>query len=164
MPVVEIDNDENLKKVLLDNGEDKHGKKYIFVDFYATWCGPCKRFVPVLEDFSEKYNKNVHFVKVNVDKVENVTVDHDITCLPTFMVFDSGNLKSNHEVVKGAQATVVEEVLKKLQVETIPEEVDEDYTGEEEDPDFVVYTDSPHYTGEEEDPDFKVDNTEKNNE
>lgn len=60
--------------------------KLTFVDFYATWCGPCKTVAPVLEDLSKKY-PTVQFRKVDVDEAEDLAIEYGVTAMPTFILF-----------------------------------------------------------------------------
>jgi thioredoxin 1 len=57
-------------------------KGLVLVDFYAQWCGPCKRFAPTLEKLSKEYT-NVSFYKVDVD----VVPQESITAMPTFVLY-----------------------------------------------------------------------------
>lgn len=66
------------------------GKKVI-VDFFATWCGPCKMLSPVLEQLSEEYH-DITFLKVDVDDCHNVSKEYGIMSVPTLMKFESGKL------------------------------------------------------------------------
>lgn len=66
------------------------GKKVI-VDFFATWCGPCKMLSPVLEQLSEEYS-DIIFVKVDVDDCQNVFKEYGIMSVPTLMKFENGTL------------------------------------------------------------------------
>ena len=67
-----------------------NGKKVI-VDFFATWCGPCKMLSPVLESLSTEYPE-VTFVKVDVDDCHNVSKEYGIMSVPTLMKFENGKL------------------------------------------------------------------------
>lgn len=62
-----------------------------FVDFYATWCGPCKMIAPYLEKFSDNYT-NVDFYKVDVDELTDIARDYGISAMPTFLVFKHGKV------------------------------------------------------------------------
>ena len=55
------------------------------IDFYAEWCGPCKKISPILENLEEKY-KNVDFYKINVDDESNLAQLVHIKSIPTLMV------------------------------------------------------------------------------
>lgn len=75
---------EEFQKILKENGS-----KLILVDFYATWCGPCKMIAPVLEELSKKH-LNVVFCKVDVDEAEDVAQNYEISAMPTFLFFKNG--------------------------------------------------------------------------
>ncbi|GAV29825.1 hypothetical protein PMKS-003330 [Pichia membranifaciens] len=62
-----------------------------FVDFYATWCGPCKMISPYVEKFSEMH-KTVDFYKVDVDEATEVARDFGISAMPTFLLFKHGKV------------------------------------------------------------------------
>ncbi|HSX26043.1 MAG TPA: thioredoxin, partial [Chlamydiales bacterium] len=61
----------------------------IVVDFYASWCGPCKRISPIIESSASKLSGKVKFLKVNVDKVLELSKTYDIRSMPTVLVIDS---------------------------------------------------------------------------
>jgi len=83
--------------------------KLVVVDFYADWCGPCKRISPFLEELSEKL-KNVVFLKVNVDEVEEVAQSEGITAMPTFFLYK--NQKKIGDLV-GASQDKLKELIEK---------------------------------------------------
>ena len=61
----------------------------VLVDFWATWCGPCKMIAPVLEELSyEVYN--ARFVKIDVDENPNIANKYQIASIPTLMIFKNG--------------------------------------------------------------------------
>lgn len=66
-------------------------EKPIFVDFYATWCGPCKMVAPYIETMSDQV-KDVDFYKLDVDEpnVRDVVTQLQITAMPTFLAFKDG--------------------------------------------------------------------------
>jgi thioredoxin 1 len=66
------------------------GKKPLFVDFWATWCGPCRMMDPIVEKLAEKYSEMAVFGKVNVDEEMNISSRYQIFSIPTFMVFKHG--------------------------------------------------------------------------
>ena len=71
-----------------ENGFDDLIKDIAVVDFYATWCGPCKMFGPVFEDVSMK--SNINFVKVDVDKENDIARRYGVMTIPTVILFKNG--------------------------------------------------------------------------
>ena len=65
-------------------------KKICIVDFSATWCGPCRMMVPVVEDLSEKHKKDYIFYSIDVDSAEDLAEKYNISVVPTFIVFSNG--------------------------------------------------------------------------
>ena len=61
----------------------------VLVDFFATWCGPCKMLSPVLEEVSEE-NNNVTIVKVDVDEAGALAAQYGIQAVPTLILFKNG--------------------------------------------------------------------------
>ena len=62
----------------------------MFVDFWATWCGPCRIMDPIVEKLAAKYSDKAVFGKVNVDEEMNISSRYQVFSIPTFMVFKSG--------------------------------------------------------------------------
>ncbi len=68
------------------NSEWKYrGDKPALVDFYATWCGPCKALGPVLEELAGKYKDKIYIYKVDVDKEEELSDIFKIRTVPTLL-------------------------------------------------------------------------------
>ncbi len=61
------------------------GDKPVIVDFYATWCGPCKRVAPVLAKLQKEYGSDIQIYKVDVDKSPQVSAAFGIKSMPTFL-------------------------------------------------------------------------------
>jgi len=80
------------------------GNKLVVIDFYATWCGPCKMIAPKLEEMAAQFS-DVIFLKVDVDDNEEVASVYEISCMPTF-IFIKNSVKisefsgANHEKIK----------------------------------------------------------------
>ncbi|OTF76534.1 thioredoxin-like protein [Euroglyphus maynei] len=70
-----------MKKQLKDAGD-----KLVVVDFYATWCGPCRLIAPVLEKMAEENKDKLVVLKVDVDENEELTNEYGITSMPTFVL------------------------------------------------------------------------------
>lgn len=65
------------------------GQKPLFVDFWASWCGPCRIMDPVVERLASKYGEVV-FGKVNVDEEMGLSSNYQVFSIPTFMLFKNG--------------------------------------------------------------------------
>ena len=61
----------------------------VLVDFFATWCGPCKMLSPVLEQLAEE-NPNINVLKIDVDEVSDLAARYGIQAIPTLMLFRNG--------------------------------------------------------------------------
>jgi thioredoxin 1 len=70
----------------------KSADKVVVVDFFATWCGPCMRIAPKLEEMSksEQYKDKVVFLKVDVDGASEISEKYKIQAMPTFLLFKNG--------------------------------------------------------------------------
>ncbi|WP_027020096.1 thioredoxin [Corynebacterium sputi] len=64
--------------------------KPVLVDFWAEWCGPCKKIAPVLEELSEELGDSVSIVKVNVDEERALATMFQIMSIPSLYVFKDG--------------------------------------------------------------------------
>ena len=68
---------------------DVISKGKVIVDFFATWCGPCKMLGPVFEKVSEEVN-DVKFVKLDVDKFNDIAREYGVMSIPTLILFENG--------------------------------------------------------------------------
>ena len=66
--------------------------KPVLVDFFATWCGPCRMLTPILEQVSAENNGAFDIVKIDVDEAEDLSREFGIMSIPTLMVFKDGKL------------------------------------------------------------------------
>ncbi len=64
----------------------------VVIDFFATWCGPCKRIAPVFEDLADKFYPKVQFFKVDVDESGELVNLFDISAMPTFVFLKDGKV------------------------------------------------------------------------
>ena len=67
--------------------------KLTLVDFYATWCGPCKMMHPVLEQLKDELGDSIRIIKIDVDKNEALSAQYRIQSVPTLMIFKDGEIK-----------------------------------------------------------------------
>ena len=65
----------------------------VLVDFFATWCGPCKMVGPVLEKLSEDYAGKVKFAKLDIDTAEALAIKYSVFSVPSMLVFRDGEEK-----------------------------------------------------------------------
>ena len=64
----------------------------VLVDFFATWCGPCKMLAPVIAELAEKYEGKVKVGKVNVDEENELAMKYQISSIPTLVLFKEGKI------------------------------------------------------------------------
>lgn len=66
--------------------------KPVLVDFYASWCGPCKILSPVIDSLADEFAGKARVGKVDTDNARAVSVKHGITALPTLLLFKNGQV------------------------------------------------------------------------
>lgn len=64
----------------------------VLVDFWATWCGPCKMIAPIVKEIADEYDGRILVGKVNVDEEPDLTMQYNVSSIPTLMVFKNGQL------------------------------------------------------------------------
>ena len=62
----------------------------VLVDFWATWCGPCRMIAPILENLADEYADNLKIVKLDVDHNPNVSLKYGVQSIPTLILFKDG--------------------------------------------------------------------------
>lgn len=92
-------------KVLSESSEVPQ-KGNVVIDFFATWCGPCKRIAPIFEDLADKYYPQILFFKVDVDESPDLVNDFDVSAMPTFVFLKDGKIVKK---VEGADLRALEE-------------------------------------------------------
>ena len=100
MPVAKLETKLAFEVALKDAG-----KELVVVDFFATWCGPCKRLAPQIDKLAEKHPK-VHFYKVDVEKLDTVAHKYKVQAMPTILFFKNGAVVST---VVGASIDKIKE-------------------------------------------------------
>lgn len=86
------------------------GNKLVVIDFFATWCGPCKMIAPEIEKMSVAMKDVVVFLKVDVDETDDIAAQYEITAMPTFVFIKN---KVTIEKFSGASKGKLEEFIAK---------------------------------------------------
>lgn len=64
----------------------------VLVDFYATWCGPCQKMHPILEDLKEEMGAAIRIIKLDVDKNQSIAEQYRVQSVPTLMLYKDGKV------------------------------------------------------------------------
>lgn len=72
-----------------ENFNDLINEEYVLVDFYATWCGPCKMMHPVLQNIANS-RASIKIIQVDVDKFEDIARRYEVMSIPTLVLFKKG--------------------------------------------------------------------------
>lgn len=101
--IVEIKTAEQFQQEVIETGE------VVFVDFYATWCKPCKMMSPIIEEIAKEH-KDVKFVKIDIDKNEELAIKYNVMSIPTMLIIKNGEVMKTFMGVTNKE-NIVKELL-----------------------------------------------------
>jgi len=64
----------------------------VFVDFYASWCGPCKMMEPIIDELADEYKDKIKIVKLNVDENQVTAQKYQVMSIPTMLIYQKGEV------------------------------------------------------------------------
>ena len=87
------------------------GGRPVLVDFYATWCQPCKMMHPVLEQVKQEFGDRLRVIKLDIDKNEAIAAKYGIQAVPTLMLFNNGDIawRKSGAMMKHELARIISE-------------------------------------------------------
>ena len=85
MSNVQHANERNFNELITSN-------KIVLVDFFATWCGPCKMLSPEIERLADEYENKATIVKVDIDEQAGLAQEYGIMSVPTLLIFKDGKI------------------------------------------------------------------------
>ena len=83
--IIEIKSAEQFEKEVINESG------VVFIDFYATWCMPCKTMTPIIEEIAKEHT-DVKFVKIDIDKNEELAIKYNVMSIPTMLIMKNGEV------------------------------------------------------------------------
>lgn len=83
-----------------------NGDKPVLVDFYATWCSPCRILAPILAEVKEELGEKIAIVKIDVDANQQAAAQYQVRSVPTLLLFKKGELKWRQSGVVQAEELI----------------------------------------------------------
>ena len=85
MSVINLDS-KNFEKEVLNS------EVPVLIDFWATWCGPCRMMAPVVEEIANEVGEKAKVCKVNIDENTDIAEKYDVMSIPTFLIIKNGKV------------------------------------------------------------------------
>lgn len=100
-------------KITTSNFETlKNGELPLVVDFWATWCGPCRMVAPIIEELAKEYDGKINVGKCDVEECDDIAAEFGIRNIPTILFFKGGEIVD--KMVGAASKSKIEEKFKAL--------------------------------------------------
>ncbi|MEG1648989.1 MAG: thioredoxin [Rikenellaceae bacterium] len=103
MKTINLTQEEFSKKIIDLNGDKKEwnylGDKPAIIDFYASWCGPCKMVAPILEELAAEYADQIYIYKVDTEKEQDIAAMFGIRSIPSILFIP---MKGQPQMMQGA--------------------------------------------------------------
>lgn len=99
--------DENVREAIASG-------KPIVIDFWATWCGPCMRLAPTIDELAEEYADRVLIGKYNVDEQSDLSTEYRIMSIPTLLFFKNGEMVRDLRMAGAQSKADIAERIEKL--------------------------------------------------
>ena len=103
MEVLKID-EQNFKEEVLES------EKPVLIDFFATWCEPCKMMSPIIDEIAKEVGSEIKVGKVDVDENQELAIKYDVMSIPTIIIFKNGKAEKTFVGLRDKQ-----EILNELQ-------------------------------------------------
>lgn len=95
------------------NEKSKSNNKLVLIDFYATWCGPCKAMTPVMDQMEKKYGDRIEFKRIDVDQEGELAQKYDVSSIPNIVILSpDGEVLEN--IIGYHDADEMSEILSKV--------------------------------------------------
>jgi thioredoxin 1 len=92
-------------------GEVLKSSQPVLIDFWATWCGPCRAIAPVVEQLAKEYAGKLKVGKVNIDEHPKTPTTYDVRSIPTLLLFKDGKVVG--QIVGAVPRPKIEDLIKK---------------------------------------------------
>ena len=100
-------------KITSRNFEElKNGELPLVVDFWATWCGPCRMIAPIIEELAKEYDGKINVGKCDVEECDDIASEYGIRNIPTILFFKGGEVVD--KMVGAASKSKIEDKFKAL--------------------------------------------------